>query len=101
MIFFPTDEISLGEASRIIYEIVTSGTIIMSGHVKKRMSERGYTVHDVEYILLNGEIAKKEFNNKVQNWAYTVRGEDLEGDAGGVVTAIIERRSAVIITVLS
>ncbi|VEN74410.1 conserved hypothetical protein [Candidatus Desulfarcum epimagneticum] len=100
MTFDPADEISNNEAIKIIREIVLDGTIVISGHAKKRMAERGYSVHDVQYILTNGEIAKKKFNVKSRNWIYTVRGEDLEGDCGGVVTAIIGRMSAVIITAL-
>ena len=59
MVFDPIDEISNSNAHKIICEIVTSGTIIISSHAKKRMIERKYTAHDVEYILLNGEITKK------------------------------------------
>lgn len=85
----------------IIREIVTGGTIIISSHAKERMIERKYTAHDVEYVLLNGKITKKEFNTKAQNWAYTIKGKDTEGDDAGVVAAIVRRMSVVVITVLS
>lgn len=101
MVFDPIDEISNSNAHKIIREIVTGGTIIISSHAKERMIERKYTAHDVEYILLNGEITKKEFNTKAQNWAYTIKGKDMEGDDAGVVAAIVRGMSAVVITVLS
>lgn len=101
MVFDPIDEISNNDAHKIIREIVTGGTIIISSHAKERMIERKYTAHDIEYILLNGEITKKEFNTKAQNWAYTVKGEDIEGADAGVVAAIVRGMSAVVITVLS
>lgn len=99
--FDPSAEIENEKAHAIIREIVAGGEIIISNHAKERMKERGYTAQDVEYILLQGEITSKEFKDKTQSWAYKIQGEDLEGDEGGVVTAIINRLACVIITVLS
>ncbi|MEW6291396.1 MAG: DUF4258 domain-containing protein [Thermodesulfobacteriota bacterium] len=73
----------------IIRDIVAGGEIIISKHAKGRMRERGYSTHDVEHILLRGEITHKEFKDKTQSWAYTIKGDDLENDQGGVVTVII------------
>ncbi len=64
------------------------------------MKERGYTLQDVVHILLHGEIVKKEYKDKTQNWSYRVQGYDLENDEGTVVVAIIKRMSAIVITVL-
>ena len=64
------------------------------------MIERGYTSHDVEYILQYGKIVKKELKKNTQSWTYEISGLDIEGDDGSVVVAIIKCMSAVIITVL-
>ncbi len=101
MRFNPADELSNDDAHQLIREIVNSGTVIESKHAKKRMQERGYSTHDVTYILLHGKITAKEHNQKANNWAYTVRGDDLDGDEGGVVTAVINQSQSVIITVLA
>ena len=101
MKFDQSAEINDAEAQGIIRDIVANGFLIISNHAKKRMVERGYTTHDVEYILLHGSISGKEFNPKLNNWVYTVNGHDLDGDMGGVVTAIVERMTSLVITVLS
>jgi len=49
---------------------------------------------------LHGEIVKKEYKEKTQNWSYRVQGYDLENDEGAIVVAIIKRMSAIVITVL-
>ena len=100
MEFNSTDEISLSEAQNIIREITSDGTVIFTHHAKERMMDRGYSTHDVEFILKHGIIVKKEFKNKTQIWSYKIAGQDLEGDDGAVIATIIKRMSAVIITVL-
>ena len=100
MEFDETRELPDDEAKSIIREIVRGGTLILSRHAKERMAERGYTLQDVVHILLHGEIVKKEYKNKAQNWAYRVQGYDLENDEGAIVVAIIKRMFAIVITVL-
>ena len=100
MEFDQAREIPDHEAKSIIREIVRSGTLILSRHAKERMAERGYTLHDVVHILLHGEIVKKEYKEKTQNWSYRMQGCDLENDEGVIVVAIIKRMSAIVITVL-
>ena len=100
MNFDPAEEIDNEKAHSIIREIMEGGEIIFSNHAKKRMQERNYSAHDVEHILIRGKIISKEFKNITQNWTYKIKGDDLEGDEGGVVTAIISRQACVIITVL-
>ena len=100
MEFDETRELPDDEAQSIIREIVRNGTLILSRHAKERMAERGYTLQDVVHILLHGEIVKKEYKDKAQNWAYRVQGYDLENDEGAIVVAIIKRMSAIVITVL-
>lgn len=98
--FNSANQISNTEALKIIREIASDGIIIFSHHAKERMIERGYTSHDVEYILMHGKIDKQEFQDKTQTWTYKISGADLEGDDGTIIVAIIKRMSAVIITVL-
>ena len=101
MQFNSSDEISSSEAQAIIREILSNGTIIFTHHAKEKMRDRGYSTHDVEYILKHGEVIKKEFKAQTQTWAYKIAGQDLEGDDGAVVTVITKRMSAIIITVLA
>ena len=100
MRFDPAEKIDNETAHKIIREIVSGGTLILSRHAKERMKERGYSTHDVETILLHGEIIKKELNSKTNNWVYTINGSTLDGDDGSVVIAIIKRMSSIVVTVL-
>jgi hypothetical protein len=101
MDFNPTDALDDQTARAIIRDIVHSGTIIWSRHAKERMAERGYTTSDVIYILLHGQIIKKEIDPIHNNWSYTFTGDDLDGDEGSVVTAILRRTLGIVITVLA
>ncbi len=86
----------------LIKEILSmDGEFIVSRHAKERMKERGYTLHDVEYIFLYGTITSKQFVNSVGKWRHTITGSDLDGTDGSAVTAIIHRNAIVLVTVLS
>ena len=54
MAFNPAEELENEKAHALIKEILSmDGEFIVSSHAKERMKERGYTLHDVEYILLH------------------------------------------------
>jgi hypothetical protein len=103
MNFNPANELDNQKALELIRKIIKSksGQIIFSLHAKERMRERSYTTDDVLHILLKGDIASKEFHNPTQVWRYKIQSEDLAGEEGAVVTAIINSASLVVITVLS
>lgn len=101
MTFDPTEDITDAEVLRMLRCIVAEGTVYISSHAKVSMQKRGYSVHDVEYILCNGSVGTREFKEEYGNWSYVIRGDDLEGDDGGVVVAIITHAGCLIITVLS
>ncbi len=101
MKFDPSKEIDDVQASLIIRNIINFGNIMYSKHVEKQMKARNYTTNDVIYILENGKIVSKEYRDDFQNWVYKITGQDLEGEDGGVVTAILTKNDIVIITVLS
>ena len=101
MQFDPAVVIDNADAQGIIREIIVDGNLIISNHAKKRMAERGYTTHDIEHILLHGSITGKELNPNLNNWVYTIKGNDLDGEMGGVVVAIAKFMTSIVITVLS
>ena len=100
MIFDPTIEIDNNDAHDIIRNSIRNGNVTYSRHVKERMMERGYSLQDVEYIILFGVITKKQPHEKTHHWTYTIKGVDLDGDTGQVVASITKNKSSVIITVL-
>ncbi len=101
MLFDPGQKIDKQDAHRIIKDIINCGHLIAwSNHAKERMLQRNYTSHDVLHILLNGNITKQEYHEATESWRYTIRGDDLEGDEGGVVTVVISKVKLVVITTL-
>ena len=100
MHFDPSKKLDDIQVIEIVREISRFGDIIYSSHVKQRMLERGYTNRDIIYILKHGRIIKKEFNQDRQNWRYTFQCEDIDGTPGAVVTAILDHRTILLVTVL-
>jgi hypothetical protein len=106
MKFDPSKELSERELKDLLACIQGSdGTLIISKHAKERMLERRYSLRDVLHIIAHGTMTGSEFNQAPANWKYTFKGEDLDGDNGGVVLAVGThvgtQYSCVIITVLS
>lgn len=102
MRFDPTKELTESEVKDLIDYIWSSGgTIIPSRHAKDRMKERGYSIRDVMHIISNGTLVEAAFNDDLENWKYTFRGEDLDDTQGGVVVSIARHYKCIIITVLS
>ena len=102
MYFDPTQELSETDLKKIIRNVLGSeGMLYYSSHAEDRMAERGYNYRDITYILEKGDLVDTEYNDRAANWKYTIRGDDLDGDSGAVVIAIIKQREGVVITVLS
>ena len=100
--YTPATELEEYVLLQAIKEIASYGSIRLSKHVRDdQMSSRGYTIRDIIYILKRGKLHEKRFDNDRQNWSYTICGEDLDGDQGGVVTVILSRTELFVITVLS
>lgn len=87
------------EARSLVEDILNHGSIIFSNHARERMEDRGYSRNDVYHILLHGAVTKVEAGRN-NSWVYTFRGDDLEGDDGGVVITFIKSTTGLIITVL-
>lgn len=101
MTFDPTENINNEKALALIREAATKNNLIYGGHVKQRMRERRFMIQDVVFILQHGELSGKEYNEEYENWVYSIRGVDLDGEEGRVVTAIVSEHSIQIITVTS
>jgi len=101
MTFDPTEEIDDEKALALIRRIAIGSNLLYGRHVKQRMLERNFTIQDILYILQNGKLTEKAYKEECENWVYSIRGIDLEGEEGRVVTAIISEYSIQIITVTS
>ena len=102
MKFDPSKELSERELKDLLAYIQGSGgTVILSSHARERMQERGYSLRDILHIIAHGTLTGSKFNQALANWKYTFKGEDLDGDNGGVVLAVGTQYRCVIITVFS
>jgi hypothetical protein len=102
MNFDPTNELSETDLKTTIRKILgADGMLYYTSHAKTRMEQRGYNYRDVTYIMEKGALVNTEYNDKVGNWKYTIRGDDLDGDSGAVVVTIVKQREGIVITVLS
>ena len=102
MAFNPTTRLEEKAVQDMVHDIVSHGGVLTpSKHAKERMMERGYTYRDITRIISHGNLRDAEFNQDAQNWKYTFHGEDLDGDHGAVVIALVSANNCVIITVLS
>ena len=91
--------ITAEELKARICEILDYGSVILPGHVKKRMHERGYHMSDVRCILKNGDITT--FSNEGnEKYHCEIHGEDLDGHKGAVITIVTKNTKLVILTVL-
>ena len=98
----PAKELTESDVKDLIdYNGSSGGTINPSRHAKDRMKERGYSIRDVMHIISNGTLVEAAFNDDLENWKYTFRGEDLDDTQGGVVVSIARHYKYIIITVLS
>ncbi|MDH5298623.1 MAG: DUF4258 domain-containing protein [Desulfobulbaceae bacterium] len=101
MTFDPTEEIDNEKALALIRRAAADRSLIYGRHVKERMRERNFTMQDILFILQHGGLVGKEYKADYGNWVYSIRGVDLEGEEGRVVTAIISESAIQIVTVTS
>ena len=101
MSFDPTEELSEQGVKDLVKEILDhGGSFTLSKHARERMVERTYSYRDIRHIIECGRMANTELNTKANNWKYTFKGEDLDGDSGKVVVAIITANNCIVITVI-
>jgi hypothetical protein len=98
--FDPTKELSGHDAIILIKDIIENHCVdIDCLHNRERMEQRGYSDQDVIHVLEMGVVVGTEFDNERRNWKYRIKGEDIDGDEGIVITAIVSSYKLVIITV--
>jgi hypothetical protein len=96
--FDPTKEITNHDAALIIRDILEFGNVIITPHAREEMIEGNFTDADIVNILECGEIKTKQYDTIKKNWKYRFVGNDIDGDEGVVITAIVRRSSIVIVT---
>jgi len=78
------------EAFEVIQKLLAEGdTIGLSSHARAQCAARHVTVDDIRNVLQRGTVSPHaEWNDKTQNWKYSVTGVDCERDPLVVVVAL-------------
>jgi len=70
----------------------------MTVHAEDEMDDDDLRVLDVERAVLVGRIVDRQRDARTREWKYVVRGQDLDGNAVGVVGKLSSAGRLVIIT---
>ncbi len=95
---------STRQALKVVQTIIKDGGgLVLSGHYKKRMLERGVDVRDVLHVIKTGRIpGEPEPHIKTGKWIYTIEGLTLDGVKLKVPVSIYdEEQKVVIVTVMN
>jgi hypothetical protein len=72
--------------------------LIPSRHFRKRGAARHVSVSDATWVLTNGQVlGNPEWNEAYGDWAYAVRGEDVEGEVLELRIGIEPDRAAIVL----
>lgn len=96
--FDSAKELSAPDALVLIRDILEYGHVIFTPHARQEMRNGNFTAADVIHILEYGEVEEKQFDQVRGNWKYRIKGVDIEGESGRVVTAIVSRDTQIIVT---
>jgi hypothetical protein len=97
--FDPEKILSNRQFTEIIRYCFAHGTVTPRDHVQQRMIERGFSIRDIEHILLSGIIEEAEYDPVYGCCKYRVRGNALDDKKAVVVTAIVNEDRLVLVTV--
>jgi hypothetical protein len=86
----PKAKLSPADAYAAIQRLLNEHDAIgRTAHAQERMLDRGFTVDDVRNVLRKGKVSPDvEWDERFENWKYTVRGLDCEGEELSIVIAL-------------
>ncbi len=84
---------------RRLQALVRASEYVMTLHGHEEMEADGLTVHDVEHVILTGQILERQRDQRRKEWKYLVEGKTVAGDAAMVVTKIGPTGKLVVVTV--
>jgi hypothetical protein len=59
----------------------------MTTHAEEEMDNDGFTIFDVESVILTGEIVERQRDRRTREPKYLVRGETVDGSRRAVVVS--------------
>ncbi len=89
------------EAQQQIREIAKLGSITLKSHCWERMSERGFDIQDLEYLLSKCTVTDPpKYDKEHDDWKYRAKGYVIDGDRATVITVIVSHRELCCITIM-
>lgn len=80
-------------------EKIQARQYVMTVHAEEEMSDDGFTVHDVEHVILTGKILERQRDSTTSEWKYRIRGRTVDDDLLEVLAKEGPTGKVVIITV--
>jgi len=84
---------------RQMRESVRQRQYVMTLHAEEEMADDGFTIFDVERVILTGEIVERQKDHQSGEWKYLVFGQIIDGRLLTVVAKMSITNKLVIITV--
>ena len=79
-------------------ERIRTRQFLITLHGLEEMEDEGFTVLDVEHVILTGEIVERQKDENTGEWKYLVRGSALSEEEVVVVAKLSPTHKLVIIT---
>jgi hypothetical protein len=84
---------------RQMRERIRTRQYVMTLHAEEEMDDDGFTIFDVERVILSGHITERQADQQTGEWKYVLVGKSLQHIAVGVVAKLSPTGKLVIITV--
>lgn len=69
-------------------ELIRTRLYVMTLHAEDEMDAAGFTIFDVEHVILTGIVTERQKDRASEEWKYLVKGESLASDKATVVAKI-------------
>jgi len=83
----------------LIRERIHGGRYVVTLHAEEEMDDDGLNVYDLEYIVLTGQIVRRQRDLETGRWKYRVRGRTVDDAEAEVVVQVGPTGTIVFITV--
>ena len=80
-------------------EKIRTRHFVVTLHAVEELEDEGFSVLDIEYAILTGEIATRQKDADTREWKYLIKGRSLSDDELVVVGKLSPTGKLVIITI--
>lgn len=80
-------------------EAIRNRQYMMSLHAVDEMEDDGFSVYDIEHIVLSGKIVDRQKDQSTKEWKYIIEGESFSNQLANIAAKLSITGKLVIITV--